>query len=92
MSLSATILTKPGCAPCLWVKKSLEQHGISYVERDVTTDANAEQTLRDLYDARRPGQHPATPVTLLVSDEGVETIFGPDIRGHLRAALPGTAA
>lgn len=91
-SISATVYTKPGCAPCLWVKKMLEQHGVEYIERDVTTDAAAEQTLRDLYESRLPGKHPSTPVTLLTTKEGTLTIFGPDIRGHLRAALPAAAA
>lgn len=96
MTLTATVLSKPGCAPCLWVKKTLAQHGVEYIERDVTTDPTAEALVRDLYAIRRPGQMPATPVTLLTSEEGVLTIFGPDIRGHLReltrAASAGTAA
>lgn len=84
MTISATVLSKPHCGACTWVKKSLAQEGIEYIERDVTTDANAEQTLRDLYAARRPGQMPATPVTLLTTDEGTLTVFGADIRSHLR--------
>lgn len=89
-TVSATVLSKPNCAPCLWVKRSLEQHGIDYTERDVTTDPTAERLVRDLYDTRRPGQHPSTPVTLLVSELGIETVFGPDIHSaikrHIRAA------
>ncbi|SHP29115.1 glutaredoxin [Mycobacteroides abscessus subsp. abscessus] len=96
MTLTATVLSKPQCGPCTWVKKSLDQHGVEYIERDVTVDTAAEQLLRDLYAARRPGQHPSTPVTLLSSEQGVLTIFGPDIRGHLReltrAADASTAA
>lgn len=82
--VSAIVLSKPGCGPCISVKKVLEMHGIEYVERDVTADLNAEQLVRDLYASRRPGHHPATPVTLLVTDEGTLTVFGPDIRSHLR--------
>lgn len=92
MTLSATVLSKPNCAPCTWVKRSLEQFGVPYIERDVTTDGAAEQTLRDLYASRRPGQHPSTPVTLLVTPEGILTIFGADVRTHLRAAAASTAA
>lgn len=91
-TISATVYSKPGCGPCVAVKKMLELYGVEYIERDVTTDPTAEQTLRDLYAARRPGQHPSTPVTLLTTAEGTLTVFGPDIRGHLRAALPATAA
>lgn len=92
MSLSATVLSKPNCAPCLWVKRSLEQFGVEYVDRDVTADTDAEQLLRDLYESRRPGQHPSTPVTLLTTPEGTLTVFGADIRSHLRAAAASTAA
>lgn len=91
-TLSAIVFTKPGCAPCLWVKKSLDQHGVAYVERDVTADPAAEQTLRMLYEGHRPGQHPATPVTLLATPEGATTVFGPDIRSHLRRFTRATDA
>jgi glutaredoxin len=84
MPITATVLSKPHCAPCLWVKRTLEQHGVEYVERDVTVDADAEALLRDMYTSRRPGQRPATPVTLLTTPEGTLTVFGPDIRTHLR--------
>ncbi|WP_131804293.1 glutaredoxin family protein [Mycobacteroides abscessus] len=91
-SLSAIVFTKPNCGPCLWVKKSLEQHGVTYVERDVTADPAAEATLRMLYEGHRPGQHPATPVTLLATPEGAMTLFGPDIRSHLRDLTRATDA
>ncbi|SIJ94011.1 glutaredoxin family protein [Mycobacteroides abscessus] len=91
-TLSAVVFSKPGCGPCLWVKKTLEQHGVEYVERDVTTDPAAEATLRSLYEGHRPGQHPATPVTLLATPEGATTVFGPDIRSHLRRFTRATDA
>lgn len=84
MTITATVLSKPQCPGCTWVKRHLQQHGVQYTERDVTADPDAEQLLRDLYASLRPGQHPATPVTLLTTEEGVLTVFGPDIRGHLR--------
>ncbi|ORA27395.1 glutaredoxin family protein [Mycobacterium aquaticum] len=92
MPLSAIVYSKPSCAPCLWVKRTLEQHGVPFTELDVTEDAAAEQTVRDLYASHRPGQMPATPVTLLSTQEGVLTVFGADIRGHLRAAVASAAA
>ncbi|NOR99708.1 glutaredoxin domain-containing protein [Mycobacteroides abscessus] len=91
-SLSAILYTKPGCAPCTWVKRTLEQYGVPYVERDVTADPAAEQTLRMLYEGHRPGQRPATPVTLLATPQGATTVFGPDIRGHLREFTRATDA
>ncbi|MBF9519533.1 glutaredoxin family protein [Mycobacteroides chelonae] len=91
-TVSATVLSKPNCAPCTWVKRTLEQHGIEYVDRDVTTDPAAEALVRELYDSRRPGQMPATPVTLLVTDEGTLTVFGPDIRSHLKQYARAAAA
>ncbi|SRX96075.1 hypothetical protein MSP7336_04350 [Mycobacterium shimoidei] len=91
-TLSAVVFTKPGCAPCTWVKKTLEQHAVPFTERDVTTDAAAEATLRMLYEGHRPGQRPATPVTLLATPEGATTVFGPDIRSHLRRFTRATDA
>ncbi|CPR69576.1 glutaredoxin family protein [Mycobacteroides abscessus] len=90
MTISATVLSKPGCAPCTWVKRNLEKYDIPYVDRDVTVDPAALEQLLDLYADTRRGQHPSTPVTLLVSELGVETVFGPDIHSaikrHTRAA------
>lgn len=57
-TISATVLSKPGCAPCLWVKKALDQHGVPYVERDVLADPAALDQLLDLYANIRRGQHP----------------------------------
>lgn len=82
MTLSATVLTLPGCGPCVAVKAALKAYGVPYTELDVSTDAAAEEMLRALY-ARRAGQHPATPVTMLTTPQGVETIFG----GHITDAL-----
>lgn len=84
MTISATVLSKPGCGPCIGVKKMLQTHGVPYIDRDVTADAAALDQLLDLYAARRPGQHPSTPVTLLTTEEGVLTVFGADISSHLR--------
>lgn len=89
--VTATVLSQPNCAGCDWVKKSLEQHGIEYTDLNVREDPAAETMLRALYADVRRGQVPATPVTILVTPQGTETVFGPDIRSHLkrwdRAAL-----
>ncbi|MGV7586352.1 glutaredoxin family protein [Mycobacterium kansasii] len=95
MSVTATVLSQPNCQGCTWVKKTLEQAGIEYVEYDVRTDRAAEVMLLRLYE-RRPGQRPATPVTIINSETETETVFGPDIRSHLkrytRAAAASSAA
>ncbi|WP_458317875.1 glutaredoxin family protein [Mycolicibacterium brisbanense] len=90
--ISATVFSKPGCAPCFWVKKALDQHAVPYIDRDVTADPAALDQLLSLYASRRPGQHPSTPVTLLTSEEGTLTVFGPDISGHLRELTRAPAA
>ncbi|TXI62479.1 glutaredoxin family protein [Mycolicibacterium mageritense] len=83
MCLSATVLTLPGCGPCTAVKAALASFGVPFEELDVSTDPDAEAMLRQLYE-RRAGQRPATPVTMLATPEGMETIYGADIRGHLK--------
>lgn len=90
--LSAIVFSKPGCGPCIFVKKNLSAFNIPFVDRDVTTDAAAEQTLRVLYEGHRPGQRPSTPVTLLATPDGAMTLFGPDIRSHLREFTRATDA
>lgn len=90
--LSAVVYTKPGCAPCTWVKRTLEQYAVPFTDVDVTADPAAEATLRMLYEGHRPGQHPSTPVTLLATPEGAVTVFGPDIRSHLRDLTRATDA
>ncbi|SLJ23606.1 glutaredoxin [Mycobacteroides abscessus subsp. abscessus] len=83
MSLSATVLTLPGCGPCVAVKAALASFGVPFEELDVSTDPNAEAMLRRLYE-RRAGQHPETPVTMLATPAGMETIYGAHIRDHLK--------
>lgn len=61
-------------------EEDFEQHAVPFTELDVTADPAAESTLRMLYEGHRPGQHPATPVTLLATPDGAMTLFGPDIR------------
>lgn len=91
MSLSATVLSQPICPGCTFVKKALDEFDVPYTELNVREDAAAETMLRALYADVRRGQVPATPVTILVTPQGTETIFGLDVRPHLkrwtRAAL-----
>ena len=78
--MAITILSQPGCAACRLVEKTVEQAGLTATVRDVREDPAAEALLRDLYDAYRPGHHPATPVTLI--DD--RPVFGVDGRKALR--------
>lgn len=91
MTLSATVLTLPGCGPCIAVKAALEAYGVPYTALDVSTDPAAEEMLRALY-ARRAGQRPTTPVTMLTTPQGVETIYGAHITDHLRRWTRAVAA
>ncbi|WP_018600964.1 glutaredoxin family protein [Mycobacterium sp. 155] len=84
MSLSATVYSKPGCPGCTWSKSLLSQHDIPFIEHDVTTDPAAYDRLSAIYADVRRGQPMAVPVTVLMSEQGLETVFGPVTREHLR--------
>lgn len=84
MTLTATVYSKPGCPGCTWTKDLLTTYSVPYVEHDVTADPAELDRLRTIFDTLRRGQRMSTPVTILVSDEGVETVFGPVTRDHLR--------
>lgn len=76
-----TILTQPGCQPCLFIKRRLTAAGISYQERSVVDDPSAADVLMGIYQRLRPGQHPRTPVTLIGDDD---VVFGPLVLERLR--------
>lgn len=78
--MTITILSQPGCAACRLIEKTVEQAGLVADIRDVREDPAAEALLRGLYDAYRPGHHPATPVTII--DD--RPVFGVDGRKALR--------
>jgi len=40
-----TVYTQPSCPPCQVVKKFLDHHQISYIEKDVSIDLDARTTL-----------------------------------------------
>lgn len=63
--LSATVLSKPDCGPCIGVKKMLTKAGVPFVERDVTADGAARDELLRLHAVHRPGMLPSTPAVLL---------------------------
>lgn len=91
MSLSAIVYSKSECPGCKWVKGHLAEFEVPYVEYDVQADSAAFERLRGIFNDLRRGERMSTPVTILVSDEGVETVFGPDVRSslkrHSRAAI-----
>lgn len=92
MSLSAIVYSKPGCPGCHWVKAHLGEFGVPYTEYDVTSDAAAFDRLRDIFDDLRRGQPLSVPVTIITSDLGVETVFGPAIRSSLKQHARASAA
>lgn len=96
MSLTATVYSKPGCPGCKWTKDLLTAHEVPFTEYDVTADAAAYDRLSAVFHELRRGAPMSAPVTVLVSDAGVETVFGPVTREqlgpHLRAALAANAA
>jgi len=58
MDAQVTVYTKPTCPHCRMVKEYLDQHGVPYRERDVSTDGEARQDL-DRINA------PGVPVTVI---------------------------
>lgn len=96
MSVTATVYSKPGCAGCKWTKDLLIAHDVPFTEHDVTANPEAYEQLRAIFHDLRRGAPMSAPVTVLMSEQGVETIFGPVTREHLgphlRAAHTATAA
>jgi glutaredoxin len=87
MAITATVYSKPGCPGCKWTKDLLTTRGVPFTEYDVTTDPAAYNRLSAIYADVRRGQPMSVPVTVLVSDDGVETVFGPVTRDHLKRHL-----
>lgn len=89
--VTATVYSKPGCAGCKWTKDLLTAHDVPFTEHDVTTDPAAYDRLSAIFHDLRRGAPMSAPVTVLMSEQGLETVFGPVTREHLaphiRAAL-----
>ncbi|MFN6549560.1 glutaredoxin domain-containing protein [Mycolicibacterium septicum] len=79
---NATVFTQPACGGCAFAAADLRRAGIQFAERNVRTDADAAEAVRQLYlELREPGVVPETPVILL--DEQV--FFGAtELHEHLR--------
>lgn len=58
MARNVTVYTQPACPPCQAVKDYLQQRGIPFTERDINTDAEAVQELRQM-------RAMTTPVTVI---------------------------
>lgn len=54
-----TLFTTPGCPDCAAVKRFLEERGVSYRERDMSTDPRAEADMKRLAGVR------IAPVTIV---------------------------
>lgn len=57
-----TIITSPSCQPCRFTKKRLNDLGVQFVERDVSTDPEALELAKNL-------GYSASPVVILDSGE-----------------------
>lgn len=86
MTYTVTLYSKPACMPCKMVKRVLDEGGVTYIEHDVTLDADAAQAVRDL-------GYTAVPVTTIELEDGLDHWHGFD-RMRLRAVvqLAGRAA
>ena len=91
MTITATVYSKALCPGCKWTKDLLTAHDVPFTEHDVEADPVAYEQLSAIFAEVRRGQPMSVPVTVLVSEQGMETIFGPVTREHLgphiRAAI-----
>jgi len=62
MKPKVVVFTQPDCPPCLIVKLFLEEKGVIFEERDITSDPEALRELTEKYGSR------STP-TLVIGDE-----------------------
>ena len=79
-----TLYTSPGCPDCAAVRRWLEQHGVPYVERDVTRPGVADEA------KQRTGVRIA-PITVLDDATYFYGTFDqqlPELRAHLVDGAP----
>lgn len=57
-----TVITSPSCQPCRFTKKRLNDLGVEFVERDVSTDSEALELAKNL-------GYNSTPVVILDTGE-----------------------
>lgn len=62
MHPSVTVFTTPGCPACAAIKRYLDQKGVPFVERDVTTDPSAMAEMQRVSGVR------IAPVTVIGED------------------------
>ncbi|MFT9663686.1 glutaredoxin family protein [Mycobacteroides abscessus subsp. abscessus] len=93
-TVTATVLSQPGCGACTFAEADLKRAGVPFVVRDVRADDAAREQLLDLYTKHREkGEYPQTPVTVV---DGT-AFFGAVelhefLRGRARAATDTSAA
>ena len=88
--MTITLYTQPGCGGCYAAAADLRRAGVPYVERNVRTNPDAAETVRQLYqEYREPGVVPETPV-IVIDDE---PYFGAvELHAHLRELRQAAAA
>ena len=62
--MAVTVLSQPGCQPCIATMRKMDQLGIPYTHVDVTSDTDAMQRAVDL-------GAKATPVVIVEGDNEV---------------------
>ncbi len=68
--MKLTVYTTPSCTYCVELKNWLDKEGLSYVEKDVSTDKDAFLKMEELTASK------AVPVTRIETDKGSQTILG----------------
>jgi glutaredoxin-like protein NrdH len=71
-----TLLSQPGCGPCIAVKAFLNKYEIQYEERNVRTDSEAAALVREL-------EYTGTPVVIAPDGRHVGK-FEPDFLNSLK--------
>jgi len=72
MSTKIFLFTQSGCLNCEVMKIFLEVNGVTYEERDMSSDAAARAELLDIYHCR------TAPTLVILAPSGIEVIEGFD--------------
>jgi glutaredoxin-like protein NrdH len=76
--MTVTLLSKPGCVPCLATKRAFAAKGIEYTEVDITEDVEALELAKNL-------GHMQAPVVVVNGGETHWSGFRPDRISELSA-------
>lgn len=77
--MAVTVYTKNNCVQCKMTKKTLEQYGIDFVEKNIEEDAQSMTTLKNQ-------GYQAVPVVFADQVEPIKG-FRPDLLKQLKVAI-----